>query len=183
MSLRVSQLVRLLLLLALGIGLTGCRSKDPLDWKVEGRNAIRLQEWLLETEAALPRALQQEFAWAFNNLATTTPNWRDQDPRSTRNPLCLRVQGLTIREILIDGYERSSRSLLSRIGNDQDNVRRLVENYATLESSRREEHHYQAQLAFLQKRIAESRHERERVNRRIDELRGSRNTTAAAGKP
>lgn len=136
---------RLISLLAVLL-LAGCTPRDPLDWKIDGRNANELQGWLDHTIEKMPAPLADEFSVAVVRIRDTTHGWTKANPEATTNPLCFRLHGRTVRDVLIEGLQLQADDLAARVKNDKANILRLIESDANTTRTPVAEARYQRQL-------------------------------------
>lgn len=119
-----------LLLVLLG---ASCQPADPLDWKVSANTPEDYNAWNIRTVAKLPPELREEYLRAFNKLAVATPG--GISPRSMTDehfPLCKRLNGRTVRTIIIDGYAAERQRLLEKIGAETDTMLRNLQRRAKI---------------------------------------------------
>lgn len=107
---------------------TGCRPRDPLDWKISAKTPGHFEEWRDDDLVRLPAAEQAEFNRAFTFFSATAPRALDEkDMSATNNPLCRRINGRTIRSVILEGLDLEKRALYSRIYTESDNLVRNAE--------------------------------------------------------
>lgn len=107
--------------------LAGCTPRDPLDWKIDGRNGEELQGWLDNTLPQMPAPLADEFAGAVIRIRDDTHGWSKANPEATNNPLSLRLHGRKVRDVLVEGLQLQAGDLLSRVKNEKANILRLAQ--------------------------------------------------------
>src|ERR1051325_2435512 len=119
----------LLLVIAAGaLAWAGCRPRDPLDWKISAKTPAHFEEWRDEDLVRLPTVEQAEFNRAFSFFAATAPRaLADKDMDATNNPLCRRINGRTIRSVILEGLDLEKRALYARIYTESDNIARNAE--------------------------------------------------------
>jgi hypothetical protein len=99
----------------------GCTPRDPMDWKVQAHTLSKLDDWWTENRELLPPETASELHDAFNVIAGTT--FREDNDKAMDNPndpLCRRLDGRKIRDIIIEGHQIADESLLSKIIREQD---------------------------------------------------------------
>lgn len=119
------------LLLALAL-LAGCsraelRSVDPYDWKIHADDGDELDAWFNENVPLLPEELQREFTTCLGNIQSSVyagPNSRGSDKRG--NSLAAKLDGRSVRDVLIEGNEAGARLLEARLERETDALLRLV---------------------------------------------------------
>ncbi len=117
----------LLLVLLAGLFLGGCaREVDPLDWKIAAGDAEELQQWLGANLPLMPNKLGGEVVVSINNIKAGTPLGPTGNARQKSERLARRLDGHTVREVLVEGYELVSLTLLARINNESEAVVRLL---------------------------------------------------------
>lgn len=112
-------------LLALG----GCAPRDPLDRKVEAGTLAELQVWIQKTQRAVDPELAKEIDLVFLNLAAETPRFRkpstEREMLQRGNPLCMRVHGRPLRDVMVDSYTAAINTLTLQNNIDAENLVRL----------------------------------------------------------
>jgi hypothetical protein len=158
------------LLVAILIAVAGCRPRDPLEWRVEGRNSILLQSWIDETLAELPKPLNEEFAEAMLAIRDNTHGWSKAPPDSSLNPLCIRLRNHTVRDVLIEGMQLMSDHRVSRIQSDLSQIARLFDahNVETDDTTRAR---LARRVTNMQRRVDRDKEVVAALEKRIAELR------------
>ncbi len=117
------------LLLAVAIFAGGCQPANRLDRVVRARTLAELRSWQDEIKRGAGASLEHEIDAVFMNLAATTPRYRppatEREWHEPGNPLCLRVNGKRLREVMIDSYTALSDALELSNNLDAENLLRL----------------------------------------------------------
>jgi hypothetical protein len=122
----------LALLVIAASALAGCTPRDPLDWKISAKTPAHFEEWRDQDLARLPEAQQAEFNRAFSFFSSTAPRaLESKDMNATSNPLYRRVNGRTIRSVILEGLDLEKRALYARIYTESDNMVRNAQLTAT----------------------------------------------------
>jgi hypothetical protein len=117
------------------VGFTGCSPRDPLDWRISAKTPSHFEEWRDQDLVRLPAREQQEFNRAFTFFASTSPRALDtKDMGATNNPLCRRINGRTIRSVILEGLDLEKRALYARIYTESDNIARNANLTAKMDS-------------------------------------------------
>jgi hypothetical protein len=161
---------RVALLAVLVVSTLGCRPREPLDWEVQGRNGYLLQEWIDDALEKMPRPLADEFVQALIVIRNDTHGWSTAAPDSPMNPLCMRLKGKTVREVLIEGLQLQNESRVSRIQNDLTQIARLFDSY-NAETDEPARARLQRRITGLQQRVDREKIAAARIDHRIEELR------------
>lgn len=149
--------------------LTGCnrRGSDPLEWRVRGRTPELLEIWVNESIERMPTELGKEYSAAVVTILNLTPRPPTQKRDDSSDPLCRRLDGHSVREIIIEADELEVNELRNRISLEYSNLTRLMqypnltaEQTASLE---RRQKRTEAFIKGLEEQIA-------RKNARIAEL-------------
>lgn len=159
-----------MLLLVIGT-LVGCRSRDPLEWKVDAENLNAYNKWLSYYAADLGESLQAEFTMAGRELALMTPGFHmpesPRDMTDEKNPFCRRINGCTVREILILYYMASNERIMGSIAINLDSITKLYKQISEAESKRAER-----SIPYYQAQIDGDREKIRRNEERLKQLRG-----------
>ncbi|HWA24666.1 MAG TPA: hypothetical protein VG734_03250 [Lacunisphaera sp.] len=148
----------LALVLLAGLCLPGCsRSVDPLDWKIQAGDPAELDDWFTRNLRLMPPELSDEVIVSFNNIRADTLTGK---PIQKDQRVCKRVDGHTVRELLIEGHELANRQALVVMARQSDVVVRLLADAHTLspEDLKKREAQMNAQLALqgrLEKQLKE----------------------------
>lgn len=101
---------RLLLpLLAVVLLVTSCtrRSPHPQHWRVDAKNLHALAAWNAKNLPLMPEDLSREYLLALHRLDQDNVRKTDlasSPPKDPYDPLCVKVRGLTVRQIVLNGY-------------------------------------------------------------------------------
>lgn len=162
--------LRLLLLLFLIAVLAACTPRDPLDWKIDGRNANELQGWLDHTLEKMPAPLAEEFTTAVVRIRDTTHGWAKADPEATSNPLCLRLHGRTVRDVLVEGLQLQADDFAARVKNDKENILRFLQSTGGADLPPSDQERRQSQLARLRRQSELNERAYDALEKRIGQL-------------
>lgn len=117
-------------LAVVGLIVAGCSPRDPLDRVVKAHSPAELKAWLSTVDAEVDPALAREIRQVFTYLATDTPRYRQPttefEMHRAGNPLCRRVNGRRLREVMIDGYSARIDTLSLQNNIDTENLVRLA---------------------------------------------------------
>lgn len=160
-----SRLIGLSLLL-----FTACTPRDPLEWKIDGRNSAELQAWLVATIRRMPPPLADEFSTAVVRIRDDTRGWAKADPKATNNPLSLRLHGRKVRDVLVEGLQLQAGDFLSRVKNDQSNILRIAESLARDDLSPTERARLETQLYTVRRASRANERAFEALEKRINTL-------------
>lgn len=155
---------------SVALALAGCTPRDALDWKVDGRNASELQVWLDCTIEKMPAPLADEFSVAVVRIRDTTHGWTKANPQATTNPLCLRLHGRTVRDVLVEGLRLQADDFAARVKNDKTNILRLIESTANAKLTPAEEARHQRQLQHLRRQGELNERAYDALEKRISQL-------------
>jgi hypothetical protein len=105
--------------------LAGCspRSADPLDWKLEGSDADGMQTWLNANLPLLPAAVAPDLAMSISNIRFKL---HGRDANETSNLLARKLEGRTVRDVLIEGNQLGRDELVARLAHVNTNELDLV---------------------------------------------------------
>jgi hypothetical protein len=152
--------------------LAGCGpGKDPLEWKIDASDPTELQAWFDAQIPKMPVAMGREFSICISNIQLTLPPARTTEPLEKAHHLCARLNGKTVREILIEGNELSYKSILARTKNLSDELVRLIGAGEGLTDYQRSE--LPERIAATRAQLDESHRQMTRGEKRLEELRGS----------
>lgn len=106
-----------------GVLAAACARTDPLDAAIDAASMNQFLGWKERHVAPLGESLAQEFAAAVEAIKMDTPDFRapstPADLRSSRNALCLRLDGRRLRDVLVEGYGLINETLRQKIYLDQ----------------------------------------------------------------
>ncbi len=116
---------------ALALAGAGCRPTNPLDGKISAPTPAAFEAWEDQELERLGERERREFVHAFDFIASTMPAaLAPADANKTGNPLCRRLDGRTIRSVILEGYDLEKRTLYARISNESDH---LIQNASRVE--------------------------------------------------
>lgn len=145
------------------VSLLGCAARDPLDREVEAYNLAELRAWIADVHEDVDPELGKEIDLVFTNLASQTPRFRkpttEREMLQRGNPLCQRVNGRRLRDVMIDSYSAAIMALTQQNNIDAENLLRLSSVVNTDRAEAFAEH-----IEFVQAEIAK-RDERIRLHR------------------
>lgn len=117
------------LLLAL-LFLSACAPEppDPLDWRIAAGTPNEFNAWCAQHQPRMGAQVHADFANAIKCLAAKSARFgQAYDMRETNNPLCQRVNQLTVRSVIIDGLTAGRDILAAQLALKQENVLRTVQ--------------------------------------------------------
>jgi hypothetical protein len=116
-ALNIPRMGRILLLSlwSISILLCGCAPKDPLDRKVKAGTPAEFARWWDRTREKLPDEQRAEVFKVIRYLQDSTPRLKAMRADDHYDPLCKKIDGISIRRLLVLGYENSNDNLQSRI--------------------------------------------------------------------
>lgn len=117
----------------------------------------------------MPPAMGREFSVCVSNIQLTLPPAKTMEPLEKANHLCARLNGRTVRSILIEGNELSYKMMLARTKNQSDALLRLVNAGDNLTAEQKAE--LPTLIAEARSRLDESRAQMARGEKRLAELR------------
>lgn len=136
---------------------------DPLERIVRASDAADFSNWCARAEEKLPQPLVHELAQAFTVLNYGTPRDRPVfGQQRAESAFCRRVNGKTIRTVLIDAYYENSRFLLGRINAESMLLEKNLRQLGDLEDADRRARfervitQQKAALEQLQKKLEQS---------------------------
>ncbi len=157
--------MRLFLFALLGtILFAGCApSADPLDWKIEADDIDELNVWLRDTLPLLPDDLKAEVEASIGNIQSSLSEKGDV---ARALALCRRLDGRSVRFVVINGYEIGNDILTARIQNESEALLRLAQTADALPADQveRETAYHRARSAAYKKTL-------ERAEQRLASLR------------
>lgn len=113
--------------------LAGCsRSADPLDWRIKAGDPAELDRWFAQNLHLMPPGISDEVIISFNNLKADTSANVMGLPVKKEYRVCKRVDGHTVRELLIEGHELANRQALAQMANQSEAVVRLLKGAETV---------------------------------------------------
>ena len=133
-----------------------CTPRDPLEWKVSSATPNDFNEWSDRTSERLPPEVRRELAQAI--LFLRGDSGLAANPRSmfeTHNELCLRTNGKTIRQVILEGYHVEKVFLLSRFSLEADHLARNVKNAELFEGTPEKMKNLAAAKAYQEQSIDE----------------------------
>jgi hypothetical protein len=121
------------LVLFAALCLAGCsRSADPLDWKIQATDPAELGKWFDKNLHLMPGPLSDEVIISFHNIKADTAPGPMGSSSKREYRVCRRLDGHTVRELLIEGHELANRKALAGMTNQSDAVVRLLKDADTL---------------------------------------------------
>lgn len=161
---------RAVVLLAAALAVTSCTPRDPLDWKIDGRNAEEIQSWIDHQLEKMPAPLADELAVALVRIRNATHGWNKADPLATNNPLSLRLHGRTVRDVLLEGLRLEADDYAARAKNDKDNILRFLKNVEDIDLDAPQHERLRRQLDRLQRQSEINVRAYEALEKRIGQL-------------
>jgi len=152
--------------------LAACTPRNPLDWKIDGRNGNELQVWLDDAVAKMPAPLADEFASAVLRIRDDTHGWNKADPEATNNPLSLRLHGRKVRDVLVEGLQLQAGDLLSRVQNEKSNILRLAQSLERDEFAPADRARLERQIEVLRRSSRTTERAFDALEKRINALLG-----------
>lgn len=150
------------LLLGLVLLLAGCtrneiRGPDPLDWTIHADDGGELQQWFDEALPLMSDDLGRELAICVGNIRETTYVSTSRDPNTKPNVLARHFDGMTVRQVLIEGNELGVRLMESRVDHESKTLLAMI-NSANGDSPREQKYIDRQRLIVdaLKKRMTEA---------------------------
>ena len=152
--------------------LVGCnrRGADPLEWRVQGRTPIQLQNWVDETIRRMPPELGKEYTSAVITILNMTRRPNTQEPDDANDPLCLRLNKRTVREIIIEANNLEINRCRNAVSNEYTNLTRSVEQTSKFDYPAKELEKFEQRKERSQKYIKELEEQIARKIARVAEL-------------
>lgn len=108
------------LVLVLAILVSGCAPSDPLEIKISASDGDVFLRWMKATSPKLPPGVETELARSIVKISARTVRLPSEtDPLG--EALCKKIDGISIRNAIIDGYEAENEQLMLRLLLDQEN--------------------------------------------------------------
>lgn len=150
--------------------LAGCakRPADPLEWKLTGDRPAKLQEWIDTNLPLMTPQLGGEFSASVRNIQA---NIRGTDPVRNAAVLYQKLNGRTVREILIEGHEIARDLTLARLNRESHNLLQLVNLSSDLTAAEKERR--ETQLTARRNYIARLQETLDKGDSRLAELRAA----------
>ncbi len=158
-----------LLWLSLLLLLCGCAPKDPLDRKVKATTPEEFARWWDRTQEKLPDAQRAEVYKLARYLQDSIPRTRTMRADDHTDPLCKRINGLTVRQLMVLGYEESSHNTRARLILETGKLPHLVTAVSESEDAATRDY-AQRMLDFTREQIARWNEVIASNDRRIAEL-------------
>ncbi|HVU19028.1 MAG TPA: hypothetical protein VHD32_19135 [Candidatus Didemnitutus sp.] len=138
----------------------GCSAHDPdpLNWQIEAKNPETLGEWMQKTMPLLPSELQEDLAESYTNIVARTPGSDASSDEQINNPVCLRLNHRTLREVILEGLQ---------IGRDALNTRIDLLRNSEIALLKQEEDAPPDRLVIYEKRLKEYRAALEYANKEL----------------
>lgn len=107
---------------------TGCnRPPDPLDWKISGDTPGEIDVWFHENLPLMPEELAAELTNCVRNIQLLTPTGINADGKDRARNLTRRLDGKTVRAVLIEGTEIENRTLVAKLQTQADFISRFIQ--------------------------------------------------------
>ena len=148
------------------------RPADPLEWKFDAASPAAMQAWLEQNLPLMPPKLARELRACISNIQITLPPPRTTEPLEPANKLCARLDGRTVRAILIEGNELSHQMLLARAKNRSDELVTLMN--AGEDETEEQRDAQMARAAEARLDLQEVKQQLARGEKRLDELRAQK---------
>jgi hypothetical protein len=147
--------------------LASCAKKpaDPLEWKLTGDTPAKLQEWLDTNLPLLTPELGGELAASVRNIKA---NIHGTDPVRSAAALYQKLNGHTVREIVIEGHKIGRETLLARLDRESYNLLQLVKMSADLTAAEKER--METQMTARRNYIAKLQETLGKIDSRLAEL-------------
>jgi hypothetical protein len=151
--------------------LLACAQVEPLDRRVAAGSMNELVRWQEKYVRPLGEPITSEFAAALVSIAQKTPGYKvpetPQDLHSPYNALCQRLDGMRLRDVIIEGYELTNVSLRGRLfmRRSNTNTMRVRMNNEGLK--------FERAIAWAQEEMKTIEDEIARNEARLYELRGA----------
>jgi|GEM_PF-2448945 len=124
--------------LLIGCALAGCSPKNPLDHTVDASNPGTFLAWWNHERRSLPDPLLTEVDDAFTLIQNSIIRRFAVDLNSSNDPFCVKVNGMRLRDVLIDAYLEKNNFLLKRIALATDNLAAITNNSSNDDNAKTE---------------------------------------------
>lgn len=119
---------RLLAVSLLLLSASACRPADPFEQKVDASTPAELSEWWAQARDDFNDEDAAEIDRAFATIEAATPRLHESAEENRNDPFCRRVNKLTVRRVLITGYEEKNSTLLQRISIETGHLQERLQN-------------------------------------------------------
>lgn len=158
-----------LLWLSLLLLLCGCAPEDPLDRKIKAGTPREFSRWWDRTRGKLPDAERAEAYKLIRYLQDSTPRLKSMAAEDHYDPLCKRINGITVRQLMVLAYEDSTANLQNRVMLETGKLTDLTNRIAESDDGTGREY-AESMLRYTRERIAEWKERIADNDRRIAEL-------------
>jgi hypothetical protein len=114
---------RFVLVLLLVLAVSGCQPADPLAWKIHASTPREFEAWQDHRLGRLPEKIREELIRAVILLGGSAEvRATSRSATDLNRHLCQRIDGKTIRAVIVDAYYVERSSLLNRTILEADNI-------------------------------------------------------------
>ncbi len=155
------------------LALAGC-ARDPLAPKVRAETPEEFFAWHRRTLSRQPQAVAEEFNEALTWIVAESPSKMAlDDPRMMNNkhhPICRLIDGRTLRQVILQGYELANQAMLRAIIRESDQIVMVASHDEQLTRGMKDTWKFDRVLTQRRETLAEVRARVERNRRRIEAL-------------
>jgi hypothetical protein len=147
----------------------GCAPNDPLDRKIKADTPAEFARWWDRTREKFPDEQRTEIFRIIRYLQDSTPRLKAMSAQDHYDPLCKKINGLTVRDLMVLGYEDSIENLQKRMLLETRKLAGLVATISESDDPASREY-AESMLSYTRDRIAEWKDKIADNNRRIVQL-------------
>lgn len=172
--------------LAVALG-AGCGPKDPLDMKVSARNPDDYASWIEAKESRFTEEMMKDFAFAISVIKENTPKGDSRSPdltvRDGSAEICRKINGRTVRQVILDGYYAANMTMQRTMSNELENLQRNIKRSQEPGLGEKELRRFEATIKSQQDMIERTKTQLSINQKKVERLTVPTVTaTAAVGK-
>jgi hypothetical protein len=163
---------------ALGLFLmlgAGCRRPEPIETRVNAETPQEFFAWQERNRPRLPESVAEEFDAAIDRLVKFSPaKMKLDDPgmrRSRFHPICRAIDGRSLREVMLLGYEAENTELLRTIILNSESLTAIVQLPQAVEGTRQQQRAIESMVSRRSANLEAARAQVESNRKRSAELR------------
>lgn len=162
-----------LLVLLLG---AGCHRPEPLETRVSAETPQEFFAWQERTRPRLPAEVAAEFEAAIDRLVRFSPSKMKLNDagmlRSRFHPICRAIDGRSLREVMLLGYEAENTELLRGIILNSESLAAIVQLPQAVEGTREQQRAIEGMVSRRTATLEAARARVEANRQRSAELKG-----------